>query len=339
MRNLTNGSPFERSVRNLPTTPLATDQPQDGCAHARAHNFLFEMRVGEEREQEYLGHLALDQPSSQLLLERHARYTEEWLQTIQIPPTFLSCNKKALKAPIDENQTLIRIENLNRLLDRLVVEGEARDLKAAFELFKQHLHSHQNDAPDSVAHGDALASLGEWLEIWNGELRDSRPVFAALADDIAPLIAGNEWAEGLRTRLGLAHHNPQGVDSYFALMHYSVGDVMQAFQRMPDAAGAFAIPTVLDSAIWPYFFPAPIDPLLGENESYGRAMPLEPAADTGQLVAELLHVKMDYRPEHLHKLGILNTAIPNHTVRTLRNAHLEVLRMETELYSFGAEIP
>lgn len=332
---------FRAAIEALKTTPLNADRPGDGRGYARAHNFLFDEYVGDARKRMYLDHLALTHGTAELLQERHAHYIGNRIQTItSMPPTFLLGNERAIKKSLNGNQTLARLEIINSPLQAWVNETEqGGDLEAAFTFFKKRLDAYHHGT--QFEKDEARASLEEWLEPWNENLRDNRPVFATFADDVAPWVEEEQWAVALRTHLGLAHINPrENQKTYVALMHYSVAEIEAAFLRMhaPDVLGAFAVPTVLDGAIWEYFFPAPMNPH-GAHESYGRSMPLEPTEDTGQLVAELLHVKLDYQPKHLYKVGVLNTPIPDHAVRVLRNAHLDALRVETELDTFGEYIP
>ena len=53
----------------------------------------------------------------------------------------------------------------------------------------------------------------------------------------------------------------------------------------------------------------------------------------------MLHVKLDYRMEHIYKLGWLSSPIPQHPMRELRNSHLQALRQESGMSNFGTLIP
>lgn len=121
-------------------------------------------------------------------------------------------------------------------------------------------------------------------------------------------------------------------------MRYPVTEVNALASRLPPGSSLFAAPTSLDSEIWPYFFPAPVNPRT-PRESYGRSMSLMPRPDGSGLIAEVLHVKLDYKIEHIHKLGWLSSPIPDHPMRELRNSHLKALRRETGVNHFGTLIP
>ncbi|MBF0371416.1 MAG: hypothetical protein HQL52_18405 [Magnetococcales bacterium] len=311
-------------------------EPNDGRGYAKAHNFLFDTRACGKREADYHQYLQLNEGSAQLLLNRHTDYCENLLQTLHIPPTFLPGNEAAFVGPLDGNQYLVRVEIVNGLLHQIVTDGEAADSGQAFDLFREHLRVYTEKSESRMSRDDAADFLEDWLEIWNDEMRDSRPMFAAFEDDVTDLLKGADWVEKMRTQLGLYHIAPRQGAVYVALMKYPVSDVQQSFQRMATEGRAFAVPTVLDSNIWPYFFPAPADPNRHPSESYGRAMPLE---ESGRLNAELLHVKVNYKPEHLVQIAKVETMPPNHPVWKLRNFHLDALRLASEVYDFGEEIP
>ncbi len=335
---------FWEAVEKLKTSPLPTDPANDGRGHARAHNFIYDERVPEARERAYHHHLALASASAETLRQRHNNYIEERLHTTSIPPTFLPENSGALIESLAAGQDLVRIEIIDDLLKGMVgEEAGVTDLESAFKLFESQFNVYRQAIAGQLQHRNAQDFLQDWLEEWNDNMRDSRPAFAAFEDEVADLIEKGDWAPLMRSRLGLAHVKPdaKGNAPYIALMKYSSAEVMAAFRSMSKlgARAPFAIPTVLDSRIWEYFFPAPIDPNRSHGESYGRAMPLEPAAEEGELLAELLHVKLDYKPGHIQKLFRMDTDIPTFTVRELRNTHLDVLRMESERYDFGESIP
>ena len=306
-----NNSLFWSAVEKLKGTHLSGVNLSDGCAgHAKAHNFLFDARAGGERERHYHRCLNLQDGLAEALLTKHTRYIEDQVQgTLLVPPTFTDGNQEAFMTPLDASQSLVRLE----VLDDFLREGVPENARVAeiFDLFKARLTQ------------------------FNAK-RDNRPMFAVCEEDVADTLSEKERANALCIRLGLAHVFPtQGEKVYVALMRYSVEDVLEASRKMPGVKSAFAAPTVLDTEMNEYFFPAPIHLKRGEHKNCGRSMPLR---ETGQLTAELLHVKFDYRPEHLYKLGVLDAPLPDHSVCGLRNFHLLALQLETELYDFGEEI-
>ncbi|MBF0285824.1 MAG: hypothetical protein HQL51_15350 [Magnetococcales bacterium] len=330
---------FRNAVEALPSTPFSLDVPGDGRGRARAHNFLYDERVGDERAERYLAHLALPEGTTpQHLRKRHAAYVEERVQTVGVPDAFLPGGRPAQYDQVAGSDLLVRVENIGELLAWLKTKEGADTEDRAFDRLSALLEDWTREPPGSPRHNDARALLEEAMEYWN-TWRDNRPSFVALAQELDQEIAADDWAAALRTRLGLAHYNPQPpAVVHVALMRYPASDVLKAAQSMGRAiASPFASPTVLDQEMWEYFFPAPTDPR--SPTSYGRAMALEPVRDTGRLLAEMLHVKINYQPNHLFKLGRLTGPIPPHPLPALRNAHLDALRIETEREDFGEMIP
>ena len=93
----------------------------------------------------------------------------------------------------------------------------------------------------------------------------------------------------------------------------------------------FTAPTALDTGPWPHFFPAPRD------LPCGRAMALTPADDT-KLLAEMLHYRLTYRPEHILKLGWITQPLAPLDLRELRNLHLTAVQVASGRDDFGEEI-
>ncbi|MBF0136237.1 MAG: hypothetical protein H7833_04100 [Magnetococcus sp. DMHC-1] len=330
---------FRSAVATLATTPFPDDLLCDGCMHARAHNFLHDERIGDERAGVYLRHLKLDNPSPAHVRERHAAYVDERVRTAGIPDTFLAINQDAHLDGLDGDQILVRMENLDLLLNWTTSEGYAASESEAFDKLGRFHAQLTNNPHGSTEHNDAKAFFEDAMDYWNIVLRDTRPVFVAFEADVLQEIAVSGWPEALRTRLGLAHFVPKSPKKqiYVALMRYSVKDVLHACHKVVPHARAFAVPTALDQYICEYFFPAPMNPRT--STSYGRSMALKPVEDTRLLLAELLHVKINYQPGHFSKFGRLTGSIPDYSVRDLRNAHLEALRIDTERDDFGEWIP
>ena len=98
-------------------------------------------------------------------------------------------------------------------------------------------------------------------------------------------------------------------------------------------SNVFTVPTVLDSLPWPHFFPAP------RNTPYGSAMSLDPIDDENRLLAEMLHVRLTYRPEHVARLDHIKRPPAAHELKELRNHHLLAVQVASGRDDFGEEIP
>ena len=120
-------------------------------------------------------------------------------------------------------------------------------------------------------------------------------------------------------------------------MRYTVSEVLG-----DKSAGkqGFAIPTAIDGRLNPFFFPTPI-PAPG-NESaaneVGRAVNLRPAANQSeyQMGLELVHSRIEYRPEHLTRFGYVSRPLAA-ALGTLHGLHLAWLQLDTGRDDFGSD--
>ena len=169
---------------------------------------------------------------------------------------------------------------------------------------------------------------------WNSE-RDKRPMFATTELEVEDVINddSSDWAEQLRDRLGLGHHSPMGSPIEIVLMRYTVQDVLDSLA----GEGYPAIPTVLDSGMSPYFFPSPIPK--HNNPYYGHTVNLTHVDNDNNYTigVELLHPRIDYKPEHFFKMGVIARPFEMPLERA-RRFHLPWLRIRSERDDFGAHL-
>lgn len=294
---------------------------------AYAHNYLFEERVTAARQEAYEGTMELANADFKSWKDRHVDYLyrKVWVGHGEVPETFEADNGDALLTGLDEDQRVVRVERFDEALavmgtDLPAVEAQ----RAAFRRGKAK-------APD------ARAFLEELCERWNRQVRrQDRPAFSAFLDDVETEIDAPDWPDRLRNRLGLSHyhvHDPANPIP-IALMSYRVAEVLDS---AGPGASSFAVPTVLDGKLNAHFFPAP------SGVGYGRTLGLQPDPNCELLVAEVLHWRIDYTPDHLMKVGSITTPIPPYTSGSafarLRNGHLFCLRYETDQEEFGEDIP
>lgn len=110
------------------------------------------------------------------------------------------------------------------------------------------------------------------------------------------------------------------------MLRYQVNDVLATCQGQI----GFCAPTVLDGGLFEYFHPSP------RACDWGVAVILDAAAGDESLVAELLHRRIDYRPEHLLRVGRVNRApVADADLLPLRNAHVGRLRRQSGRDDFG----
>ncbi len=287
----------------------------DHRERATADNVVFEERVGDSRRV-WFENFARDGRYPGEVRRSVIQYVRDHME-IQagVPHTFAANLEPAILSPagLEPTQWIVRLESLKRIFAQWAVlsgqESSLERLQAAKDA---------NDTP----------VLNKFCEIWNDSVvRDFRPAFAAWRGELETELEADDWPDRLRDRLGLEHYNCVDGPVPVALMMYQVKDVVA-----PAGAGtAFTAPTVLDSQPGPYFFPAP------RNVPYGRVMSL--IADDDDLLAEMLHVRIPYRPEHIAKLGYIARPSAGHDLKELRNHHLLALQVATSREDFGEDIP
>ncbi len=231
-----------------------------------------------------------------------------------VPDAFLDINRSAWLDEPSGNRTLVRIEDLSRPL-----QGSGLDIDRLHDLLQR------TDSGD----GDATRAVHSFFEAWN-QRRDARPAFAAFYDEVQQESDDADWPHALRDRLGLGHCGPAGgAPLPVALMCYSLADVYSAQERQ-SLSSACALPTVLDGGMHQFFFPVP------RERPYGATVHLRPGrADT--LTAEIVHCRIDYRREHLCRLGTITRPhlLDDGQLREARDLHLLALQVESGREDFG----
>lgn len=228
-----------------------------------------------------------------------------------MPDAFLAANRDAWLERLSENQSLVRIEALNRPLLGNALEFD--ELKRLFERTDD----------------DAQHAVRSFVESWN-QRRDARPMFAAFADEVQAELDDDDWPHALRDRLGLGHYSGTGdAPLPIALMLYSLADVYAAQTRQA-IANAVALPTVFDGEMHEFFFPVP------REHPYGATVHLVPElADT--LTTEVVHCRIDYERGHIYRLGEIMrpTQLDDEQLREARDLHLYALREACGRDDFG----
>ena len=212
-----------------------------------------------------------------------------------------------------QEQKLVRIENVTRHLANsgLVVADLDRILAGT--------------SPED------RATLDDFLALWN-LARDNRPTFAAFKDQLLPEISEAEWPHKLRDRLGLAHYSVAGGPLNVALMEYTVEEVLTEASQLPDVAYPFSVPTFLDSKPSPGFFPTP------RELPVGAPMALFEIWSDEQLIAEVLHFRLNYHRHHIVKFGRIVSDVPVVDFKSVRNSHLAALQVAAVRDDFGDEL-
>ncbi len=301
----------------------------DTETRARAENVFFEERVDPDRQAPYEASLAMAGAGYEDWREAHGEYLAGAV-TIDLPETFLARNRAAALRPavwseLGEKQVLVRVECLDHVLTHTKV-GSLADIAHNLAVYK-------GDAKDDrIAKGDAKALLEEMCRSLNTNPYAVRPRFAAFAQELEEDIDAPDWANRLRDRLGLAHFPKKDRTGPWpvALMRYTVGEVADRARR----AGAelpLTVPTVLDDMPYEIFHPAP------READYGRTLHLSDNSGCDRLASEVLHLRIDYTPTHIWKVGAITTRadVTPERLAQLRETHLFCLRYTSERDDFG----
>jgi hypothetical protein len=284
----------------------------DTVERSAADNVWFEERLSGER-QRFFEIYAAGFNDPVLFRKALVDYWNEFVRVdSEIPHNFLPFLMPASFSTLDMRQRIVRIESLIRPLRAYGVE---------FSRFRQAFEARDTDVIDG------------FVAVWNGSSqRDWRPAFAAFKDEVLDDLKDPKWPSILRDRLGLAHYDCGGGPIPIALMEYSVGEVMDAATRANTSVG-ITVPTVLDSVPWPYFFSSPA------QLSCGRTMALYEVNDDRDLLAEILHFRIEYRREHIVRINEISDPPRPFDLKGLRNHHLLALRLASGNYSYGEEMP
>ena len=289
---------------------------------AVADNCRFDERAGDGRWQRFEDLL------SELVASRGEVGWQDWTEanrlhldrycnvpSTSVPDAFLDINRSAWLDGLSDNQTLVRIETLNRPL-----HNSGLDLDSLDDLLQR------------AGRGDGAAARAVqfFFDAWN-QRRDARPAFAAFYDEVQQESEDDDWPHALRDRLGLGHYgHAGGAPLPVALMRYSLADVYSAQASQQQRSIACALPTVLDGGMHPFFFPVP------REHPYGATVHLLPGrADT--LTAEIVHCRIDYRREHLYRLGTVTRphGLNDGQLREARDLHLLALQEACGREDFG----
>ncbi|MEI7868812.1 MAG: hypothetical protein WCI11_13050 [Candidatus Methylumidiphilus sp.] len=237
--------------------------------------------------------------------------------SLSVPDTFLAINQPAWLTGLIDNRTLVRLECLQSpLFDSSLSFDELQGLLVRAK----------------AGEVDAANSVKNFVETWNKQ-RDARPAFATFYDEVKNEADDADWPHALRDRLGIGHYGRDGgAPLAVALMRYTLPEVLaaQIDRKLP---AAYALPTVLDGGMHEFFFPAP------KGHPFGATLHLD-ADKADWLTAEILHRRIEYKPEHLWKIGWINRAhrVKDVVLRESRDLHLYALRDACKRDDFGEEM-
>ena len=273
----------------------------------------------------------------------HYRYVQDEVRRRYPPSAAFTSGEPSLRPGIEPNQYFCRVERIDGLLGRYAT---ATGEQVGVERINGWIAA-RDSAPAGERTGDSLQDLGrlvsgdppspevaalyELTEIFNDERRDGRPSFVVFESEFPRLNERSDWAEHLCERCGLAHFFTDGPVT-LALFRYKAQEVLDARsdagKRMN--AAVFAVPTVIDQPMSDIYFTAP------RTMSWGHAVGLKPEPDCRHLAAELIHARMDYRPDHWVAVDTLErNTLSAEDIARLRGAHLDCIRRSPGNADYG----
>lgn len=279
-----------------------------------AANFAIEKGLADLAEDRYWE--CLSSPIGEAGWQRsHQAYLSRFVRRWQrAPQTFEEVNRPNWLPRLANSQQLVRLERLDSLSKW--ANGPDREPRALAELLTRYLAR-----PEAQPTRGAVEKL---LQDYNSN-RDWRPAFAGywgeVRDLFEPPCKPDGWADRLRDRFGLGQLDPRhGEPIAVVLFRYRLKDVMQGLGPLE---GGTAVPTVLDGALNPFFFPSPRRLKGGFPQPGGFCLNLETGSEY-RLCCEVLHRFLPYRPQHIYRVGWVMRP-PGRDCQRARELHRQML--------------
>ena len=334
--NFTNGV-----LAGLMAAPPDALQPDALQVAAEQANLCMEERISATRQATYEERMGAPQAWDDWR-RNHDRYVRNEVRRRYPLSAAFTDGEPSLRPGIEPNQYLCRVEQIDGLLDKFApATGErvgveqingwisARDSAPSGERtvdsFQDLGRLMSGDSPSPE-----VAALHELTEIFNDD-RDGRPSFVVFEAEFPQLKERSDWAEHLCERCGLAHYFANDPVT-LALFRYQAQEVLDArsdAEKRMNAA-VFAVPTVIDQPMSAVYFTAP------RATSWGHAVGLKPEPDCRHLAAELIHARMDYRPDHWVAVDTLErNRLSAGDVARQRKKHLDCIRRSPGNADYG----
>jgi hypothetical protein len=228
------------------------------------------------------------------------------------PETFRDRNALDAYGDVDDAVDLVRVERLDEIARRSGCD--VADLKRAAMAVGDARRA------GMTASAEVRELLEEILLLWqeNGAL-DNRPVFSGFWDAVADRLQETEpgWADVVRDRFGLAHHDPEGRGMRDGI---EIIAFRYPASRIPrtrrDGPRFIARPTVLDGNLSTAFCTAP------NGSGHGCCVDLSARGDVP--CDEIVHPVIRLTGELVWAVGRISRPVPK-TLRDARSMHLMAL--------------
>lgn len=292
-----------------------------------ARNFILDEGVWPERVDSYHALRAVaDHGDFPTWKKLHGAYLKERVQRVHweepidphdedvCPETFRFPDRHTPFDSTDRRLHLIRVERVETIADLVKMEA-SKVLSASKEVLS-------NSSSEARAEFEGL--LVKWFEA-----KDGRPVYCGFFADLEDAFADDrtDWADALRDRLGLAHHDPGALGKPIDILvfRYPVSQVARL-------AGAtthtrpLVPPTVLDGDFSEAFCPPPAGGLTGHVVNLDWDDQEERRLRNAALRREILHPKTRLQAKHLFRVGQIEKPVDFENLPLARAAHLEQVR-------------
>jgi hypothetical protein len=297
---------------------LKTVQGYHPEARAIAENFILEERLTEVREDSYSEYVVSPGNLDDWNFWHENKYLPNEIKLHQgqgIPQTFTDLNSPNLLLEIEQDQYLIRLENLVELAK---IARSDNDIALLSDFFIKFLKDPTDQKATDV--------IKDFLSDCN-RVRDLRPIFVGFWGEVKDLLQKNDdhWANKVRDRFGLGHFDPmKGEPIPVLLLRYRVADVIA---MKPNECNFAAIPTVLDSSMSPFFCPTPKDWTEGQTLDLSSGRESDYAFN-----CEILHRFIEYKISHVYHFGWI-TESPGKTCEEARRIHMEYLKNDFKYFN------
>ncbi len=198
----------------------------------------------------------------------------------------------------DDSVDLVRLEDVAYIATSA---GTTVDAIMTIATRVAHERRATGGPPDGLAR-----ELDDVLFAWQESPRiDNRPMFACFWEDARETLEDpvGDWADDLRDRLGLAHHNPdkRGGQPEIPViaLRYPVRLVPRA---SPGNPRLLARPTVLDGRLSPSFFTC--------RPGSGRGSAIDLASRADEPWQEVVHPTVTFRAKHVWSCGRVTKPAP-----------------------------
>lgn len=242
----------------------------------------------------------------------------ETFRNVEAQPQYLGCAETLDLVRVESLAFIARVASISPAQLKVLVSQVVSDLSQFGE----------SASTSSVTDLDAI------LQAWS-RLIDLRPVFAGFWEDLQNVFGAGPsadpafWADTLRDRLGLAHHDPVAKGGPIDILVFRYPVKLIPPLRGGSVAGRPLVPpTVLDTRFSEPFLPAPFGSRTGHT--------VELASNTHLPRREVLHPNVVFLARHVFRVGTIQKPLPG-DLPDARGLHILDLQERTGRPDYAAD--